>query len=431
VGWFAPAMFLPLGLAITGLLLARVTLAGRWWELPAAWRIALLGLMITSLIGLYPSLDLTMSLPRLYGIMLGIATFAVLLDVLSNERRLRLVGWLPLIVSVVIVAGGLAFTEWPRGAGKGVVIPVYDLLPGSAVLPYDPTRGINPNKLAAPLAMLLPFVVALGVFGRPRPQSYIAWPTALVAGITLLLTQSRSAYVAGIGAVLLVLVLRWRWLLLLLVPYIVFLVWVIVYTFGPAPLVRGWSPPPMTAEIGVQFEERRLVWDMAESMIEDFPLTGIGLGTFPAVADLLYGHALLIGPTTETPHAHNLLLETAVDLGLPGLGFFVLLSVGAARTAWRAIREARTAQLRGLAAGAACGLLAYYLFGLTDTIGLGEKPGILLWVLLGIVAACARIAERRSTAPPRQPMTRDEALAMQGAHGLLDAPTDAQPRGAR
>ena len=30
-----------------------------------------------------------------------------------------------------------------------------------------------------------------------------------------------------------------------------------------------------------------------------------------------------------------------------------------------------------------------------------------------------------------QPMTREQALAMQGAHALLEPPTDAQPRGAR
>jgi len=30
-----------------------------------------------------------------------------------------------------------------------------------------------------------------------------------------------------------------------------------------------------------------------------------------------------------------------------------------------------------------------------------------------------------------QPMTREEALAMQGAHALLEPPADAPPRGAR
>jgi uncharacterized membrane protein YeaQ/YmgE (transglycosylase-associated protein family) len=52
--------------------------------------------------------------------------------------------------------------------------------------------------------------------------------------------------------------------------------------------------------------------------------------------------------------------------------------------------------VRGLAAGSACGLLAYYVFGLTDAIGLGEKPGIIYWMLLGVVGACARQAIPRA-----------------------------------
>jgi len=409
VGWFAPAMLLPLGLAITGLLLARMTLPrGRWWELPKAWRIAVLGLLVTALIGLLPSIDLDVSLPRLYGIVLGIATFVVLLDVLAVERRLLLVAWLPLLITPLIIAAGLAITEWPTGGGKGVVIPLYAWLPATVALPYDPNRSVNPNKLAAPLAMLLPLVLATGLFARGWLQRILGWPLALVGCVMLFLTQSRSAYVACVGALLILVIVRWRRSWLLVVPYAIFLTWVILYSFGPSAAVNGWPAPPMAAELGPQFEERRVIWDIAISMVQDFPFTGIGLGTFPQVADQLYGHALLMGAQTETPHAHNLFLETAVDLGLPGLGFFVLLGVCAARAAWRAISLARTAQLRGDAAGAGCGLVAYYLFGLTDTIGLGEKPGILFWALLGIVAASARLAEQRVSVALDQPNAGEE-----------------------
>ena len=84
----------------------------------------------------------------------------------------------------------------------------------------------------------------------------------------------------------------------------------------------------------------------------------------------------------------------AVDLGLPGLGFFLTLTAAGAVAARRAIVGAPSQRARALAAGAACGLLAYYIYGLTDAIGLGEKPGLLFWVLLGIVAAGARLHVR-------------------------------------
>ena len=53
---------------------------------------------------------------------------------------------------------------------------------------------------------------------------------------------------------------------------------------------------------------------------------------------------------------------------------------------------------------AACGLLAYYVFGLTDAIGLGEKPGMIFWILTGVLAACARLATPAGdpASPPAQ-----------------------------
>jgi putative inorganic carbon (HCO3(-)) transporter len=231
----------------------------------------------------------------------------------------------------------------------------------------------------------------------------------------LFLTQSRSAYAACVGALLVLVLVRSRRSWVLVVPYAAFLAWVILYSFGPSAVVNGWPAPPMAAELGPQFEERRVIWDIAISMVQDFPFTGIGLGTFPQVADQLYGHALLMGSQTETPHAHNLFLETAVDLGLPGLGFYVLLGVCAARSARRAIKLARTSQLRGVAAGAGCGLVAYYLFGLTDTIGLGEKPGLLFWTLLGIIAVSARLAEHHVGGAGDQPNAAEEHCAAEAA----------------
>jgi hypothetical protein len=90
---------------------------------------------------------------------------------------------------------------------------------------------------------------------------------------------------------------------------------------------------------------------------------------------------------TQITHAHNELLQVAVDLGIPGLVAYVALLTTFALTAWRAYHALNDRWLRALIMGLACGMLAHQVFGLTDAFLLGTKPGVVMWVFMGLVAA--------------------------------------------
>jgi len=407
--WLVPG----LAPALAGVALASLVIAWAALATPAArtapwsWRIALGGLLATSFLALYPSVDLDISLPRLQGILLGVAAFGVLLSWLNSEQRLsRATAGLVVLVLLVSALGLVA--DWPNG-GKGLALnAVYSQLPHwPGAVPYLEDRGLNPNKLAAPLAMLVPSAAAAGLFSRRRWQR-IAWRFAALALFgAVLLTQSRSAYLAVAAGVLLVLTVASRRFLLLLVPVLALAAWLVAWSVGPRELVGDWPTPPMLGggagsladgreAADYSLSSRVQVWTLARAMVDDFPLTGIGLGTFPDVAQSLYGPAYsdvapLFPDDAEVPHAHNLALQVALDLGVPGLGFFVLLTACLGAAARRAIAWAPSPQTRGLAAGAAAGLLTYYVFGITDVIGPGEKPSILYWLLAATVVACARL----------------------------------------
>jgi O-antigen ligase len=120
-------------------------------------------------------------------------------------------------------------------------------------------------------------------------------------------------------------------------------------------------------------------------MIQDFPFTGIGMGTFGSVAQTLYP---FFGTNANVfvPHAHNNLLTVAVDLGIPGLVLYVALLSCFAFTARNAYQRVDK-PLRMLIVGLACGMLAHQVFGITDAFMLGTKLGVVLWVFFGLVAA--------------------------------------------
>ena len=81
-------------------------------------------------------------------------------------------------------------------------------------------------------------------------------------------------------------------------------------------------------------------------------------------------------------HAHNELLQAALDLGLPGLVGFIALNFGAVGMLFRPIKTGGVWRL--LAMGVFGGLLAHFLFGLTDAVAVGAKPGFLFWWLLAM-----------------------------------------------
>ena len=58
----------------------------------------------------------------------------------------------------------------------------------------------------------------------------------------------------------------------------------------------------------------------------------------------------------------------------------------------RLLREGGAVWL--LALGLGSGLLAHFLFGLTDATALGGRPGVIFWLLLGLIASLYRLVTR-------------------------------------
>jgi len=139
-------------------------------------------------------------------------------------------------------------------------------------------------------------------------------------------------------------------------------------------------------------------WQRALYMIQDFPYTGIGLNMFPYVGDALYPYFLL-GPNAKVPHAHNNFLQVAVDLGIPGLVAYLALLATFCFCTWRVYWGSQSRSTRLLTAGLFSGMLAHQVYGLTDAITLGAKPGFMLWIILGLMAALYNLEMGAAPAP--------------------------------
>jgi hypothetical protein len=160
------------------------------------------------------------------------------------------------------------------------------------------------------------------------------------------------------------------------------------------------------------------IWSRAIYGIQDFPFTGMGMNTFRKIMPILYP-LFTISPEVDIGHAHNEFLQAALDLGIPGLIaliaiYFVAFSM-LFQTWQKSGRHSFTRSARGLdkillsssgikalSMGIFASLLAHALYGLTDAVALGAKPGILFWMLLGLTAGlhalvCGDVIIKRRT----------------------------------
>jgi putative inorganic carbon (HCO3(-)) transporter len=129
-------------------------------------------------------------------------------------------------------------------------------------------------------------------------------------------------------------------------------------------------------------------------MIQDFPFSGVGMGTFSEVADRLYPFFLFAPGTVE--HAHNLYLQVAVDLGLPGLIAWLAILfalVAAAYLTWRSGRASGSSWLAGIGAGLLAAQVALVVHGFTDAVVWGMvRSAPLVWLVWGLGAAAFYLA---------------------------------------
>jgi len=389
---------------LAGLAALGLVWIARWWitgKLAPATPldVPILGILMMLPVSLYASTDWSLSLPKLYGILLGVAIFYAIVNAIDTILKLNFAIAGLILLSMAVSGLGLVGADWLSNKLFSMQ-QVYKLLPRLIqAVPRSIAGGIHPNIIGGALAFFIPLLASL-LWDRMEFTALQFVTNARLAGIlraafrpillfslaltsfTLLLTQSRGSIV-GVVAGLFALALWHDRRALWAIPLAVLGLLVMVQVWGSGDLAQFVSRMDTTG--GGTFPGRLEIWQRAISMIQDFPFTGVGIGTFDPVAHILYPF-FLAGPDVQIPHAHNMFLEVAVDLGIPGLVLYAALLSGFALSAWKAY-QAGTGLLRTLIVGLVCGMLAHQVFGIMDAFMLGTKLGAVMWAFIGLVTA--------------------------------------------
>ena len=365
---------------------------------PLDWGVAglLLMLPLTLWVTAYPDetrlqvLRLLSGMLLFYSLVNGIVGASGTLPA-DQMNRLRWVVWGLAAAGLGLAGFALVSVRWNEYKLPFIPASLYTWLPRLI------SDTVHPNVMAGALLILLALLLGLLLFAWGAHRRWERIGLHLASGFmlaVLLLTKSRGAWI-GLAAALAVLVwLRWRW-------------GALVFGLGIAGVALwgfslGWGAvvEALSANEALSGLDGRLeIWSRGLYMIRDFPFTGVGMGSYGPVADRLYPFFLQL--PGSIPHAHNLFLQVAVDLGITGLVAWLFIFAGGLTCAWQVWRWGQQQADRwvwGLGAGLLASQVALAVHGLTDATTWGVRPAPLVWALWGLACAAALVVRRSSEA---------------------------------
>jgi putative inorganic carbon (hco3(-)) transporter len=385
----APLLLFPYGfLPFLALVLALLISLWRWAAVGGpkiqVEDVPLVFVLGMALVGYAISINRGMSWPRLCSILLGLILFIELRRALHRHQWNSWIALGLILVSLGMTGVSLVGTNWDQV--RLFDLPwLYNRLP-TLIRGLPHSRAFTNQDLVGPrmvgitMGIMAPALLPMLAWRGQPWLRVLAGFTFLVMTGTLMLTQTISGFLALLAGIFIVLVFvsPWFWLL---VP---------IGTAAGAALIIRLDPVRLATALlsiddlgGIAVVLRLDMWSRAVAMIGDMPFTGIGLNTFPLIQSQYYP-GIYIGPE---PDAHNLFLQTALDLGLPGLIAFLWFVTLWMMGMLKQVKHVTNRNSRLLIIGAIAGVVAYFGHGFMDALMLGSKPAIVVWALLGIGAA--------------------------------------------
>lgn len=242
----------------------------------------------------------------------------------------------------------------------------------------------NPNLLAFFLVTMISVAGGLGFYAPDRKYKMTLFALVAACGACLVMTYSRGAWLSlfAVVAAFGLWYNRKIFWLVLIIP-------LAVLCAHNGVLERFMS----IINLSDSSSNLRLsLWESTWYMILDHPLLGIGWGAYYLVYPDYDIYGVVNG--TKIFHAHNMYLNIAAEIGLPGFFTFMYFLYGHAKIALRLCKESQDPYISGLMLGVIASVLALLISALTDYNLFNIQMSMLFWFLNALVVQSWRLSRR-------------------------------------
>ena len=346
--------------------------------------ISVLGLLLMLPVTLWVTENPQKTLFDISWLLIGIGAFYLISALCISMVIVRWLAALSVLAGLLIIIFVPPYVTWNLRPQSAFLLEVYQNFPKIKEL------SAHPNTLSVCLLTCLPFYTGLLLFnGRKiRALDWLFTASVVLMGLGFLyFSQSVGGWAGLAVAFLLLLLLRWRriGLLVILVSCAALTYFMI---FGQPEAIKAFTMREFVEPLKVRSE----MWVRAIYFIREFPITGVGMGTYHQKVDTLFPLTITPPESFPHPHAHNAYLQMAVDLGLPGLAAWISILIAALIAAWQVYckgRERRDPWVLGLGAGLLATQVGLMAHGLVDNVTLA------FWPVWGLTIGCRSLINQK------------------------------------
>lgn len=364
--------------------------------------------VITTLTSIYPYV----SKIELYKIINYVLLYYLVVNNVKDKGQIKRIVILVVIVGILLAIYGLY--NYFNGIEKIYTLDKKHYL-GMLTSTY-----VNHNHIAGYFELAIPLAIGL-MLAKERLLrtsktsrissivlgSLLPLAAAVIMIIALVFTYSRGAWISFFGSMVFlgIIIVFWlkvfkcwsklkKWGILAVVALII----ISVAIFMPQDIKQR-AATLLEFEEGefedISIQGRLIVNSNTIEMIKDYPILGSGLGTF----NILYPKYRDPRLRTFMNATHNDYLQYAEEMGLFGIGSFILLLVLFFKKNLNLIRNAQDKYLQGLTIGFLISISAIAIHGLVDFNLQIPANALLFWIVLALSSSIGIITkegERRT-----------------------------------